>query len=118
MTQPNVDQKWNEDLEKLQGEKGIQILSNDNKDVVSRLLKALKNVDGLPDHLDYPVTEEEAEAVAEFASKLYNLFCEGAEIAEAMMVGDEVEKAYNDSQDEIGNTRDMYFETAHKRSHF
>lgn len=118
MTTRNVDQKWNEDLEKLQGEDGIDILSNDKKDVVSKLLKALKNIEGLPDHLDYPVTEEEVEAVAEFASKLYNLFCEGAEIAEAMMVGDEVEKAYNDIQDEEDGPLDPYEEFGVSRGGF
>jgi len=29
-----------------------------------------------------------------------------------------VEKAYNDIQDEVGNTRDMYFETGHSRGDF
>lgn len=114
----STDQKFCDDLEKLQGEKGIQILVNDRKDVVSQIIKALNKVDCLPEDLDYPETLDEVWAVNFYASTLYDLFCKGADIAEGMMVGDLVEKKYNDIQEEKGNTRDAYKETGHGRGDF
>lgn len=113
-----IDSGWNENLKKLQGVSGIDILVNDNEDIVSKIIKALKDMKCIPSDLDNPESEDEAWAVDYYARSLYDLFCEGAEIAEAMMVGADVEKTYNDIQDEKGNTRDMYEETGHKRSDF
>ena len=114
----NIDTEWHKNLEKLEGEFGVLILANDKKDIVSRIIKALKNKEGLSMDLNNPTSLEEAETVDSYATKLYELFCEGAEIAEAMMVGKQVEKAYTDIQDEKGNTRDMYKETGHSRGDF
>ncbi len=114
----NIDTAWNEKLAKLQGDNGIHILVNDNKDIISKLIKALANVDCLPEDLSNPQTVDEAWAVDSYASTLHDLFCKGAEITEAMMVGEKVERAYEDIQDEKGETRDMHHETGHKRSDF
>ena len=113
-----IDTEWNENLKRLQGKSGIDILVNDREDILSKIIKALKNMKCLPSDLDNPNSEDEAWAVDYYARSLYDLFCEGAEIAEAMMVGADVEKSYNDIQDEKGNTRNMYEETGHKRSDF
>ena len=114
----NIDSQWNENLEKIQGKAGIHILVNDRGDVISRLIKALADVEGLPEDLDNPESIDEANAVDSFATVLNHLFCEGAEISEALMVGEQVEKAYNDIQDETGNTRDMHDETSHSDGDF
>ena len=109
----NIDSKWNENLEKIQSKKGILILVNDNKDIISQLIKALYDVEGLPEDLNNPESSEDAEAVNSYATRLYDLFCEGTQIAESLMVGEAVEKAYNDIQDENDNTRNIFHETGH-----
>jgi len=115
----SLDTTWMDNLEKLEGPRGLQsTIPNDNKDLFSRLIKALADRDALPRDLDNPETTTEVEAVDEFATTLYELFCEGAEKSEAMMVGAQVEKAYEDIMDESGNTRDMYAETGHTRADF
>ena len=114
----NIDTAWHENLEKLHGGKGIYILVNDKKDIISKLIKALADTDCLPEDLNNPQSVDEAWAVAHYATSLHELFSEGADIAEAMMVGDAVEKAYEDIQDETGNTRNMMAETGHKASDF
>lgn len=115
----SLDTIWMENLEELEGPRGLQsTLPNDNKDLLSKLIKAMVDRDALPGDLDNPETMSEVEAVDRFANTLYELFCDGAEIAEAMMVGAQVEKAYEDIQDEKGNTRDMYAETGHTRADF
>jgi hypothetical protein len=114
----NIDTIWNENLEKLQGEKGIQILVNDRKDVMSRLIKAFANVDGLPDDLNAPESYDNESAVDNYATALYDLFCEGAEFAEQMMVGRAVKRIYEAIQDEKGSARCPYKETGHTRGDF
>ena len=91
---------------------------NDKPDIMSKLISALADVEGLPDDLTNPESPEEAEAVNSYAAVLCHLFGEGLEIAEAMLVGEKVEAAYNDIQDEKGNTRDMYQETGHSKADF
>ena len=102
MTEKNIDYIWNENLDRLRGKNGIHILVNDNKDIISKLIKALANVEGLPDDLNNPESLDEAQAVNSYATKLYELFCKGAEIAESLMVGDQVERAYEAIQDDTG----------------
>jgi len=114
----NIDTTWNENLEKLHGGKGIHILVNDKKDIISKLIKALAHTDCLPDDLNNPQSIAEVWAVDHYATTLYELFCDGAEIAERMMVADAVEKEYEDIQDEIGNTRNMMAETGHTDGDF
>ncbi len=114
----DIDSIWNENFEKLQGSSGIDVLVNDNDDVLSRIVRAVKDVQGLPADLNNPESIEEAEAVNTYATMLHHLFCEGAEIAEAMMLGVQVEKAYNDIQDETGNTRDLMHEAGHSDGDF
>jgi len=113
----NIDSQWNENLEKIEG-RGLPNIPNDNKDIMSLLIKALQNRDCLPDDLNNPESLEEAWAVDDFASTLNEIFSKGVQLTEAMMVGLQVEKEYNDIQDEKDNTRDMYDETGHKRSDF
>jgi len=101
----NLEAKWSKNRDRLDG-------------LVLRIQTALKDVEGLPNDLDCPDTEEEVESINPYASRLYDLFSEGAGYAEAMMVQKEVERRYEDIQDERGNTRDMYAETGHLRSDF
>ena len=101
----NLEAKWSKNRDRLDG-------------LVLQIQAALKDVEGLPDDLDCPDTEEEIESINPYASRLYDLFCEGAGYAEAMMVQEEAEKRYEDIQDEKGNTRDWYSETAHTRADF
>lgn len=114
----NIDTLFWENLDKLEGKNGIDILPNDKPDIISRLIKALKDRAGLPDDLNNPETMSEVEAVNEFATTIYELCCEGAETSEALMVGAQVAKAYEDIMDESGNTRDPYDETGHTRADF
>ncbi len=118
MTDKNIDYIWNENLDRLRGKNGIHILVNDNKDIISQLIKALADVEGLPADLNNPQAIEEVQAIDDYGIRLYELFCEGAEIAETMIVGGAVEKEYNDIQDETGNTRDMNHETGHSEGDF
>lgn len=118
MKHKNLDTEWNENLEKIHGKSGIHILVNDNKDIMSQLIKALADVEGLPEDLNNPESIEEVQAVDEYGTRLYLLFCKGAEIAEAMIVGGAVEKAYEDIQDEKGNTLDPYQEYGVRRDQF
>lgn len=83
----NIDTLFWKNLGKLEGPHGVQGLVNDNPDLMSRLHKAMKDKDGLPDDLNNPENEAQAEAVEEYARTLYNLFCVGASIAETMMIG-------------------------------
>lgn len=104
----NIDTIFWESLNKLEGENGIDILPNDKPDIISRLIKTLKDRDGLPDDLNNPKTMDEAEAVNEFATTLYELFSKGMEKSEAMMVGKEVERAYENIMDESGEAMSDY----------
>lgn len=117
----NIDTLFWGNLGKLEGKNGIDILPNDNPDIISRLIKALKDRDGLPEDLNNPETEVRAEAVNQYALDIYYLFCEGAEIAESMMVGAQVEKTCEDAMDEKGETMSDYdklVEAGHKESDF
>lgn len=101
----SLDTTWMDNLERLEGRRGLQsTIPNDNKDLLSKLVKALADRDKLPCDLDNPETLDEVEAVNQYAQTLYELFCDGASIAEAMMVGAQVEKAYENIQDEKGET--------------
>ncbi len=115
----SLDTAWMDNLGKLEGSMGLQsTIPNDNTDLLSKIVKALADRDKLPCDMDNPETMTEVEAVNEYAQTLYELFCDGASIAEEMMVGAQVEKAYENIMDELGETRDMYDETGHKRSDF
>jgi len=114
----NIDTIFWENMGKLEGKNGIDILPNDKPDVISRLIKAIKDKDRLPDDLGDPEYEDQSEGVNEFATTIYELFCEGASIAAEMMVGKDVERAYENIMDGSGNTRDPYDETGHSRADF
>ena len=115
----SIDTLWEENLKKLEGPRGLQsTIPNDNKDVVSRLIKALADRGKLPCDFDNPETMTEVDAVDLYAAELYDIGCELTGLAESMMVGQQVEKAYNDIMDELGETRDMYEETGHSRGDF
>jgi len=114
----NIDTEWHENLNKLQGISGIRVLVNDREDILSRIIKALAHTDCLPDDLNNPQSTAEVWAVDHYATTLYELFCNGAEIAEKMMVAHAVEKAYEDIQDENGNTRNMMAEAGHTEGDF
>ncbi len=59
-----IDTEWMNNLNKIEGPKGLQsAIPNDNKDILSRLIKAVNNREGLPDDLDNPKTADEVEAV-------------------------------------------------------
>ena len=112
----NIDSEWNENLDRLRGKSGIHILVNDNKDIISKLINALADVEGLPADLNDPLSLEEAQAVNSYAAVLCHFFGEGLEIAEAMLVGEKVKQAYLGIQDETGNTKKQWlvFEKAMK----
>ena len=114
----SLDTEWHENLEKLEGPLGTQILVNDNPDLISRLIKTVKDKDKLPYDMGNPETMTQVEAVNEYANNLYDLFCEGSGIAEEMMVGAEVKKRYENIELENFNTQDMYQETGHTRADF
>lgn len=115
----SIDTIWTDNLIKIEGSKGVtSVIPNDNADIVSRLIKALKDRDSLPADLDNPETHTEVEAVNHFATTLYNLSCELTSAAEGMMVGAEVEKAYTDIMDEVEGSRDWHHETAHTQGDF
>lgn len=114
----SLDQVWNENLDKIEGNLGIKILPNDRPDVISRIIKALSKTEELPEDLDFPRTFEEVEAVNEFANKLYELFCEGATYAEDMMIGSKVMHKFENICEEEGRCRDWYKETGHTRRDF
>ncbi len=86
--------------------------------LIPKILTALQNVQDLPDNLDCPQTQNEVNSVNFYAHTLYNLFCDGMDASETMMLEPQVQKIYDDIQDEKGNTRDWYDETGHKRGDF
>jgi len=86
--------------------------------LIPRILTALDQTEALPENLNYPETQDQVNTVNFYAHRLYSLFCEGMDASEAMMMEPQVQKIYDDIQDENGNTRDMYDETGHKRSDF
>jgi len=117
-TKESLDAAWIKNLNKLEGPLGTDILVNDSSDIISRLIKAVKDRGSLPCDMDNPETMTEVEEVNEYAQRLYDLCCEGAAIAEDMMVGEQVEREFNNIMDGLGETRNMYDETGHKRSDF
>ena len=115
----SIDTQWIENLCKIEGPMGVtSVIPNDNKDIVSRLIKALADRGSLPQDMDNPEKEKEVEAVDRFADKLYELGCELTTVAEAMMIGAQVEKAYTDISDETEGTHDWYQETGHTQGDF
>ncbi len=101
----NFDAEWLKNRDKLEG-------------LVWQIQRALKDVEDLPDDMDCPETEEAVECVNPYATRLYDLLCDGTALAEEMMIGKEVAWTYENIQDEKGNTRDMYAETGHTRGDF
>ena len=116
----SIDTGWCKNLDKIEGVAGIpeSLMTSDGKDIFSRLVKVLRDKNGLPGDMDNPESDAQVERVDEFAKELYEVGCDLAEIAEAMMVGAQVEKQYEDIQDEKGNTRNMMAEAGHLRSDF
>ena len=106
-----IDEKWCENLNLLEGPHGIQILPNDNKDIISRILKALRDTEGLPSDMDKPENETQAEVINKYADNLFDLFCEGANIAKSLRIGDQVHKIYQQNLEKIGNNTHRYIET-------
>jgi len=104
----NIDTIFWKNLDKLEGPHGVQGLVNDNPDLMSKIHKAIEDKEGLPEDLNNPETEAQAEAVDEYALELYYLFCEGAEIAEAMMVGAKVQREYEKAMEDRGETMSDY----------
>ena len=100
----SIDTVWGENLKKLEGPLGIQILVNDNPALFSRLIKALKDRESLPCDMDNPESMTQVEAVNDWASAGYDIACEIAGVFEEMMVGDEVERAYENIMEESGET--------------
>lgn len=109
-------------LNKLVGQRGLGIRGTANdKDIISRLIKAAVYVDDLPEDLSNPETMDEVKSVNYFANTLYDLFCEGAEIAESMMVGLEVKREYEKVMEEKGQAMSNYdkmIDAGHKASDF
>lgn len=104
----NIDTIFLDNIKKLEGPYGVFGLENDNLDLMSRLHKAIKDKGALPEDLNNPETDTEVEAVNEYATALYELFCDGAEIAENLMVGDAVQREFNNRMDEDGETMSDY----------
>jgi len=115
------DGEWNENLNKLEGQLGIDIAPNDRKDVISRIIKAVKDRDKLPADMDYPESHGEVEEVNNYADRLYDLGCELASVAEEMMIGKDVERKYHDIMEDAGecmDNDDRMRDAGHLRSDF
>jgi len=118
----SIDKVWKDNLDLLEGKRGAKDLDlNDKEIIMSRLVVALTDVEGLPDDLDNPETEDEVEAVNRYADALYDLFSQGADIAASLMVGSQVEQAFDRRQDELGlasSYRDKLSDAGHKETDF
>lgn len=102
-----LNQEWDKNLTEIEGKYGARAPQHcDGKSILARITQVLKDdLYSLPADLDNPETQEEVDAVNKFAGDLYDLFCEGAEKSENMMVGDQVQKKYEDMLDETGQTQ-------------
>jgi len=117
----SIDAVWADNLNKLEGPLGTDILVNDKPDIISRLIKAVKDRDKLPRDLGNPETMGEVEAVNDYAQPIYDLGCELTEVGESMMVGDKVQIEYESIMDEMGETmsdHDKMVEAGHSNRDF
>jgi len=118
----STDTLWWELLDKLEGSKGLEFSTGKERGLIAKLIEAVNDKDGLPEDLNSPDGREDGNKINAHAATLYNLFCEGADIAERMMLGGKVFlNYYNSIENKKGNTilsRDKYNETGHTRGDF
>lgn len=116
-----IDVEWSRNLEKIEGKEGLSILPNDKKDLLPTLIRVLSEKRDLPCDLDNPETQNEVEAVNEYAENIYAVACEIAHTAEQMMVGHRVQRALENIIDEEGETesdQDRMREAGHTNADF
>lgn len=118
----SIHKVWHDNLNLLEGKDGAGKLHiHDEKVLMSKLVKAFLDVEKLPMDFDNPETEDEVEAVNRYADALYDLFSQGADIAASLMVGSQVEQAFDRRQDELGlasSYRKKMSDAGHKESDF
>lgn len=102
----SADSKFCEELDKLEGDRNLQLRDQDPVCLVAQLIEAINDKDLVPDDLNSPDNQDDSEDINIYANRIYNIASEIIECAEAMMLGDEVKKNWEDKQDEEGNTRD------------
>lgn len=85
---------------------------------VDNLCVALGDLEGFPDDIDCPKTQDHVDVVASHRSRLESLLVNLHYIHEEFPTEEQMQKVFDDIQDEEGNTRDMYDETGHKRGDF
>jgi len=86
-------------------------------DAVEKLSRIIKN-HNLPDDLNNPATHEQVVEVGWFANKVYELGCDIAQFGEDMMVGDKVQDAFDNKEENTMSYSEKLADVGHKEGDF